>query len=192
MTTEEFESLIEGGVETPTLDIKAACDWDAASMAKDILAMSNVQDGGVIIIGIEDGTFARQGITAAQKITYDIDIMRDQVAPFADPRAIFTLDFARDDAGLEYAVIRVAPFDDVPVICARNGRHLQEGIVYYRNTDGRVQSAAVSNAYDMRDIITNAAAKMMRRLGAQGFTLQNEPDAAERTRQALNDERENL
>lgn len=192
MTTEEFESKLEGGAETQTLDIKAACDWNVASMAKDILAMSNVQDGGYIIIGVEDGTFARQGINAAQKATYDLDAMRDQMASFADPRAIFTVDFPRDGAGLEYAVIHVLPFDEIPVICAKESADTHRGVIYYRNSNARVQSAAVSNSYDMRDIIATATVKMMRRMRASGLTIDNQSDAATVARQRLEAERENL
>ena len=192
MTTEELEAKIEGGAETQTLDIKVACDWSAESMAKDILAMSNVQDGGYIIIGIEDSTFVRQGITATQKATYNLDTMRDQIAPFADPHVVFTLDFPHDSNGLEYAVIRVLPFDEIPVICIKSSRDTTRGVVYYRNTNGRVQSAPVSNSYDMRDIITNATVKMMQRMTEKGFTVQGRPSIQEQTRRALEAEREDL
>jgi hypothetical protein len=43
--------LLEAQAESQTLEFKAACNWDISRMAKDILALSNVQDGGVIIIG---------------------------------------------------------------------------------------------------------------------------------------------
>ena len=192
MTTEELESKLEGGAETQTLDIKAACDWNAESMAKDILAMSNVQDGGYLIVGVEDGTFARQGITPTQRATYNLDTMRDQMAPFADPHVTFIVEFPHDSNGLEYAVIRVFPFDEVPVICRKGSRDTRPGVVYYRNTDARVQSAAVSNAYDMRDIITSATVKMMQRMVAKGFTVNGQPSAEEQARQAFNAEREEL
>ena len=192
MTTEELEAKLEGGAETQTLDIKAAGNWNVHAMAKDILAMSNVQDGGYIIIGVEDGTFARQGITPEQKATYNVDIMRDQMASYAEPRVIFNVYFPQDTTGIEYAVIRVFPFDEVPVICARDNADVHAGVIYYRNTNARVQSAAVSNAYDMRDIITNAAAKMMQRLVEKGFTVQGQPSEAEQTRQALSAERGDL
>jgi len=192
MTTEELESKLEGGAETQTLDIKAACDWNADSIAKDILAMSNVQDGGYLVVGVEDGTFARQGITPAQKATYDLDIMRDQMASFADPHVTFTVEFPHSFDGKEYAVIRVLPFDEVPVICIKDSRDTKRGVIYYRNTNARVQSAAVSNAYDMRDIITNATVKMMQRMVEKGFTVQGKPSAEEQARQAFNAERENL
>lgn len=177
MTTEELESKLEGGVETTTLDVKAACDWDVASLAKDILAMSNVQYGGFIIIGVEDGTFARQGITPSQKATYNEDIMRDQMAPFADPHVNFTVEFPKDSAGLEYAVIKIFSFEEIPVICKKESRDTHAGVVYYRNKNMRIHSGAVSNSYDMRDIITTATVKMMQRKVEFGFTVEDSAKA---------------
>jgi predicted HTH transcriptional regulator len=96
MTTDELELYLQGQAESQTLDYKAAMPWGALSFAKDILAFSNVQDGGRIIIGIEDGTFVRQGITEAQRNSYKIDIMRDQMASFSDPHVNFSVEFPLD------------------------------------------------------------------------------------------------
>ena len=192
MTTEELESKLEGGAETQTLDIKAACDWNVESFAKDILAMSNVQDGGYIIIGVEDGTFVRQGITPAQKATYDLDVMRDQMAPYADPHVNFTIAFPRDIQGKEYAVIRVMPFEEIPVICRKDSRDTKAGVVYYRNKNMRVNSAAVSNSYDMRDIINIATVKMMQRRTAEGFSAIRQPTREEQDAKRFNQELEGL
>ena len=63
MDVAELESRLQGGTETQNFDIKAAGPWDAQKLAKDVLAMSNVEDGGLILIGVEDGTFARQGLS---------------------------------------------------------------------------------------------------------------------------------
>src|SRR6202023_2975284 len=154
-----------------SLDFKAACCWSADSLAKDILAMANLKDGGHIIVGVEDGTFTRQGITVDHRITYDLDTMRDQMAAFADPHVNFQISFPTDRRGLEYAAIRVLPFDELPVICVKDSRDTRRGVIYYRNTNARVQSAAVSNSYDMRDILTNATVKLMRRLAGIGLVV---------------------
>ncbi|MBY3138990.1 ATP-binding protein [Rhizobium laguerreae] len=165
MTTDELESLLEGAEETDVLELKGAMPWDIG-LAKDILAMANLQDGGRIVIGIEDITYARQGLDEAQLATYKSDEMRDQVAPFADPYVEFSTSVATDRQGLRYVVIAVAPFREIPVICKRSGgskNELQEGTIYYRSPTRRPQSARVSSASDMRSIVEVAAARQMQR-----------------------------
>ncbi len=188
MTTEELEVKIEGQPESPTLEFKRNMPWLVKSLAKDILAMTNVRDGGYIIIGIEDETLIRQGVSSENKQTYKIDEMRDQMTRFADPHVNFTVSFPVDNQGLPYVVIRVLPFQDVPVICRVDDEvaGVANGLIYYRNSNRRVESARVSNSYDMRDIIEYATVKMMQRKKDFGFTAQ------EGVRDQLANERENL
>jgi predicted HTH transcriptional regulator len=174
MDTQELETYLQNQNESPTLDFKAACSWDAARIAKDILAFSNVQDGGLLIIGIEDRTFNRQGITPAQRDSYKIDIMKDQMASFADPHVNFSVDFPTDADGKQYACIRVEPFEEIPVICRKDSTDTTAGVIYYRNRNRRVESAAVSNSYDMREIIEIATIKMMQKKQRIGFFVDSE------------------
>jgi predicted HTH transcriptional regulator len=188
MTIEELESKLQGGTETQTFEVKGACDWNVKCLAKDILAMSNVQEGGDIVIGIEDGSFNRQGVTAAQKASYKIDIMKDQMAPYADPHVNFLVGFVTDNTGKEYIIITVLPFEETPVICGKDKSDVHAGDIYYRKKSGRVQSSRVSNSYDMREIITNATAKMMKQLIRMGLNAREVVDVATQTKKKLNDE----
>jgi predicted HTH transcriptional regulator len=199
MNTEELELYLQGQAESPTLDFKAAMLWDAVSFAKDILAFSNVQDGGRIIIGIEDGTFARQGITDTQRHSYKIDIMRDQMTSFADPHVNFSVEFPVDKDGKQYACIRIEPFEEIPVICRKNSADTKAGTIYYRNRNRRVESAPVSNSYDTREIIEVATVRMMQKKQRVGFSVdsksiqqQSESEALARAKAALNQELEGL
>lgn len=169
MTPERLESLLDGGQETAEVEFKGAMSWDRNSLVKDILALSNTVDGGLIIVGVQDGTFLREGVTPAQAGTFSIDVMRDQVAPFADPRVEFGVELIRDKDGLLYVVINVATFDETPVICARDGTDVHKGTIYYRSRARRAESARVSSSTDMRDIIEAAVARRSRKLRRLGF-----------------------
>jgi len=174
MTIEELEAKLEGGTETQTIEFKSACNWDEGAFAKDILAMSNVQDGGFIIVGmkeLDDGSFEREGITEENKASFKIDDMKDQMTKYADPHVNFVVNFAKDRNGKEYAVIRVFQFEEVPVICRKDSTDTKSGVVYYRNKNRRTESAPVSNSYDMRDIIKIATVRMMQRKTELGYTV---------------------
>lgn len=172
MDTNELEALLQGAEETDSLEFKGAMAWDRHALARDILALANLIDGGRIVIGVEDETYARQGLTAEQVATYDSEAMRDQIAPYADPRVIFRRDIVEDTAGLIFVVITISPFEDMPVICRRDGPDVQAGTIYYRSRSRRPQSARVDSSADMRDIIERSAALSMQRLRRLGFAAE--------------------
>jgi len=169
MTSEELERHLEGARETPNLEFKCAIPWKRETFVKDILAMSNVLDGGIIIVGVEDETFIRQGLSPEIIKTYNLGNMRDGIAPFADPRVLFDLAIVSDASGKKFAVISVRPFEDLPVICRRDGLDVQAGTIYTRSRDRRPQSARVSTSSEMREIVERAAFLSARRLERIGF-----------------------
>nr|WP_281378114.1 ATP-binding protein [Martelella radicis] len=155
---------MQGAQESDSLEFKGAMGWDLG-LVKDILAMANVQDGGRIVIGIEDGTLTRQGVSQEQLDSFSPDTMMDRVGLFADPHVSFSIDKLPDATGLHFVIISVAAFDRTPVICSRDGgakNELKRGAMYYRSKTGRPKSARVDNANDMRDIIERAAIQTMR------------------------------
>lgn len=176
MKTEDLEEYLEAGEETQRVDYKSSCVWNVHKFAKDILAMTNVQYGGVIIIGVDerkDGTYKRSSIKLEHKKTYKRDEMMDQMTSYADPHVNFSIEFVKDSNGLEFGIIVVQPFLEIPVICRKNGSEAKEAGIYYRNRNKRPQSALVSNSFDMRDIINRAAIILMKQAREQGFTVTN-------------------
>jgi predicted HTH transcriptional regulator len=170
MTADEIDALLDGSEETPSLEFKGPMAWDRNSLVKDILAMANVPDGGVIVFGIEDQTLKRVGLTQEQAASFKSDIMRDQIAPFADPHVVFRSEIVVDRSGLRYAIIHVRPFDEMPVVCRRNGSDVKEGTVYYRSPERRPQSAPVGSSSDMRAIIETSIARRLRSLRKVGLS----------------------
>jgi predicted HTH transcriptional regulator len=171
VTTKELEELLEGRTETQSLEAKTSCPWNVDTLVKDILAMSNVEHGGRIIVGVEDKTFARIGVSAADKATYVSDTMKDQIAPYADPYVHFRADVVADLSGKEFVVISVSPFDEVPVICKKDGKDVHKGRIYYRSALGRPQSSAISTSHEMQNLILIATSRMTRRLARLGLAV---------------------
>jgi predicted HTH transcriptional regulator len=162
--TADLEQRLEAGQETQSFEVKASMPWNVKSLAKHILAMANIRDGGMILIGVDDKTFAREGTTAAVRDTYSIDIMRDQMAQYADPHVDFSVTFPVDRDGRTYVAIHVASFRRVPVICRRDSEGTLAGAIYYRSSNRRAESAAVRNSYDMSDIVMLAALRTRQHL----------------------------
>lgn len=174
MGTEEFESLIEGSPESESLEYKGACDWSTRTFAKDILAMSNIQDGGFIVIGIKDRTLERLGLSNSQLASFDIEKMQDQMANFADPFVSFTLYNIKDSVSKKYVVIRVFEFPEIPVVSRIDSHDVHKGIVYYRTRQHRPASEAITNSYDMRDVLDRAAIKLMSKRRSQGYRVEDD------------------
>lgn len=177
MNTDQLETILGGAEETANLEVKAAMSWDVTTLVKDILAISNVLDGGYIIIGIEDNTFVRQGLSQEQIESFDIDVMKDQVAHFADPHCVFRRHVVQDRQGLSYIAIEISTFAEIPVICARDGADVQAGTIYFRSRARRPASARVSNNSDMREIIEASVARRLQGLKRVGLLPDDTVDA---------------
>lgn len=178
MTAEELERLLEGGTETQRIEFKGPCSWDVEIFAKDILALSNVKGGGYIIFGIieKNGKFHRKGMSEKNIRTYNPDIMKDQMGNFADPGVDFEVKLSNDKDGNKYIIIIVKEFRDIPIICKKDSRDTRKGVIYYRNTDRRPESAPVSNSHDMMDIIELAVVKMMKKKRELGYVVETSDD----------------
>lgn len=168
MKRELLETLLEGASETDSVEFKGPMAW-SKSLIKDVLALANTVDGGHIIIGVEDESFARIGLTSEQVATFNSDIMRDQVAPYADPRAVFSVHSLADVAGRTYIVIAVSPFDEFPVICKRDGHGMCAGDIYFRSRVARPASARIAHSNDMREVIEASIARRARNLKRIGL-----------------------
>jgi hypothetical protein len=102
--------------------------------------------------------------------------MRDQVAPYADPRVIFSRQILQDANGLRYVVIEIEPFEEIPVICARDWHDIQAGAIYYRSRTRRPESARVARSEEMREIVESAIARRSHNLQRIGFVPEADAD----------------
>lgn len=171
MKPHELESLLEGAEETDVLEFKQRMSWDIG-LVKDILAMANIEDGGLIVVGIEDETYIRQGLSDEEIKTFDADYIKDIVGSFADPFVELTISNVVDNNDLKFVIITVAPFSFTPVICKKDGgkkNELRKGEIYFRSKTRRPCSERISNTSEMRDLLDRATVLRMRRLQSLGL-----------------------
>lgn len=175
--SDQLRALLEAG-ETRRIEYKDGQPWSdnafKARVTKTILAMSNVKDGGRIVIGVTEqanGSFVARGVNQHDLETYVSDEMKDFVGTFADPHVDFSVDTGEHD-GKHFIVITVREFEEIPVICKKDfGQILRRGDIYTRTRDRRPESARVSNHADMREIIELATDKTQRKLRERGYVL---------------------
>jgi Putative DNA-binding domain len=171
----ELEDLIRNAVgERKNIEFKGSMSWDEPAirikLIKTILAMSNIRDGGKIILGAsQNGSrFDPVGMKEDHWKSFDYDHLTAQVAPYADPYVQFSMEHV-DHQGKHFVVIFVQEFDQFPVICRKdavlekdNKSHLKRGKIYTR-TWRMPESAEVSSLEDMREIIDLAIDKGLTR-----------------------------
>lgn len=170
----ELTRYIVGAGEIQNVDAKGPMAWDggeaSAGLTKDILALANTRDGGVIVIGKSEpdpGKFTYDGVTADQAGTFEVTKVGSWVnARCAPPVQIGV--YRQEYQGREFVVLTVREFDDVPVICtktfelpAAGGKPakclLVKGSIYVRTAN--VESAPLSTVEGVRSLIGLATAK---------------------------------
>jgi predicted HTH transcriptional regulator len=176
MNQEEYRQIIYAGSEERNREYKQSFPWvrsshgrSMAKVAKSILAMSNLSDGGHIVIGVQEvsemeGRYELVGVQSEHLETYSSDTIADFVRSYADPYAKLDSSVVSFE-GLDFVVISVSSFDETPVICKRSYANiLSEGVIYIRSRSGRPRSEPVTLYADMRKLMDLAVDR-----GVQSF-----------------------
>jgi hypothetical protein len=77
-SSDELSRFIEAAGESANIDAKGPMGWDggegSAGLTKDILALANCRDGGVIVVGKEepeDGKFVLTSLSGPQATSFE-------------------------------------------------------------------------------------------------------------------------
>jgi len=156
------------GEESRGREYKASMSWTndltKIKITKSILAMSNIKDGGVIIIGMRelpDKKFEPAGISIEDASTFNHDVIADYLKEYADPYVEFKVTRI-ECGGKKFICIQIKEFDESPVICRKDGVDLQRGRIYTRSRT-KNESAPVSSYAEMREILDMSADKAVRK-----------------------------
>jgi hypothetical protein len=158
--------------EGRSVEFKGPEKWEALSsgLAKDILAMSNIRDGGIIIIGIEK-TGKILGLSKEQLETYDTDVMIDFINKYASPS--ITLDIVTHKYRTEnitenisertLLIIQIHEFEELPIICKKgNSDELKQAGIYFRPI-GKPESRLIREGSEMGELLEIAVEKKIKK-----------------------------
>ncbi|PIQ80263.1 MAG: hypothetical protein COV79_01395 [Parcubacteria group bacterium CG11_big_fil_rev_8_21_14_0_20_41_14] len=166
-----ISAILSNPIESRAIELKPSIPWrdinhqhQLQEIVKSIIGLSNVKDGGKIILGViqnPDRTFAITGMSTIDLQTYDQDHIYQVVRAYANPALRFEIRSV-EYRGKFFIVFAIQEFLYMPVICIKNGSRtgnepLISGALYIRTH--KPETKQVNNETEMREIINLAVDK---------------------------------
>jgi hypothetical protein len=170
LDVEDLKVLIDLRSENRNLDYKETILWDSdhkdekRKIIKDILAMANTQDGGVIICGIRDEDYELVGVSDQCFEGIDTTKINDLLHNYSEPEFSCNL-YKIKINNKKIIVIEVPEFTEEPIICKKDAHSsvdnnrliLKEAQIYIR-TD-KATSEPITSVALMRKLLGMALRK---------------------------------
>ncbi len=137
---EQLKDYVNLGSERVDLEYKRSIDWEDRNakikITKAMMAMSNIRDGGVIIIGVEeDGT--PSGMTKKHCRSFEYD----KIARHLNARTMPPIDFVvtcgkitHEDNEKLFVVIQISESKELPVVSIKHEKRDPNGLLDMKNT----------------------------------------------------------
>ncbi len=157
--------------ESKSVDFKESAPWEELKwqIIRTIIAMGNLRDGGIIVIGSSErgDSWELTGIEETHLKTYDVDDIVDAVTKYASPPIRIEIVLVKYRNGKSFLAFQVHEFSDTPFVCKNNGpddyKKLRTGEFYVRPA-GKPRTTKVTSAEDMHELLELAAEKRARRI----------------------------
>ncbi len=157
--------------ESKSVDFKESAPWEDLKwqLIRTSLAMGNLRDGGIIVIGASErgDTWDLTGISNDHLSTFDVDDVIDVINKYASPPIkieIVTVTYRNSKV---FLAMQIHEFTDCPFVCKKNGpdnnKKLRAGDVFVRPA-GRPRTTRVISADEIQDLLELAAEKRARRI----------------------------
>lgn len=165
-------SALDTCQELKAVEFKQSATWNSLklNLIRTIIAMGNLRDGGIIVIGASecDKRWELTGIDDAHLQTYDVDEIYDAVNKYASPPATIEIVLVTYSNTKNFLAIQVHEFSERPFVCKKNGpnesKELRAGELYIRKAAGKPETTKVTSSEDMHDLLELAAEKGARRI----------------------------
>lgn len=159
--------------ESQGVEFKESGTWDALKfkLIRTSMAMANLRDGGIIVIGVSQrgSSWDLTGIAPLDLKSYDPDVIVAQLNSFASPFVDLDIVIV-EHANQQFLAIQAREFIATPVVCKKNGpsgTDIREGDIYIRSV-GKPETTRITRAGDLEDLLTLAAEKRARSILEQG------------------------
>ncbi|GEM_PF-698168 len=174
------EENLAAGAETRRFEAKGPGTTSdrpfVARVARAVMAMGNLRDGGMVCIGVDDIDLASMGpgLDDAQLAEWsDGDTVADKIASYSDPPATFAVRPLTLSNGAKIVVLLIDEFETAIHVCKKDMSNvLQTGQTYVRPR-GKPRSAQVPSLAEMRELhdlaIDKGVREFVRRAAAAGL-----------------------
>ncbi len=170
--------------ESQSIEFKESATFSSikSKLIRKIMAMGNLRDGGIIIIGVSqrNDEWDLKGINEDDLKTYDTDDVVDQINKYTSPPMMVDILKVRYRDEKEFLAIRVREFEDTPYVCKKDGTDLSKGYIYIR-PPGKAQTKRVTDASELHQLLELAAEKRARNLLKTISRLGITPDSSDAT-----------
>lgn len=167
---DRVHAALDTCVESQNLDFKESSTMTALQykLIRTAMAMANLRDGGVIVVGASERGDAWQltGISEEHLSSFEVDEFVDMVNRFASPPIAVELVLVPYRDGPRFLAIQVREFGETPIVCRRDGppgSGLKQGVLYVRPA-GVARTSEVRTAEEMHSLLDLAAEKRARRI----------------------------
>jgi hypothetical protein len=164
--------------ESAAVEFKESAPWESLKwrLVKTLMAMGNLRDGGVVVIGVSEAgqQWNLAGITKDHLETYDVDTVTETLAKYASPPVELDVVLVKYQNGPSFLAIQAHEFGDLPFVCKRNGpdteRPFHEGDIFVR-PPGKPQTKKVTVAQELHALLALAAEKRARAMLQAGHRI---------------------
>jgi predicted HTH transcriptional regulator len=168
LTQNELEEALLSDREGRSFELKGpGASSDSRFMAKvarAVLSMGNLRDGGHVIVGIDDDTPSNMlpGLAHEDLASWSYDGVAARLAVYCDPPLSFDLAPVTLATGATVVVIAVDQFAEVPHLCAKEyDGVLRKGALYVRSRR-MPETAEIAASLEMRELLDLAAETRLR------------------------------
>ena len=119
---EKLRRLLSQKAEIKNVDYKLTFNWNEASkedkgkIMKDIIAMANSKEGGIILFGVSNKDMEPEGMPKEDYESFDQTKISDFINNYAYPKVSFVVEKPEYD-GKFFVMITVKEFDKIPILC---------------------------------------------------------------------------